>query len=221
MSKLETIYVGDGARRYNERREHSDIWQREQATVGAALRSLLQPGDRVLDVAAGTGRWLELYAERRVEATLLDVSGDMLKVAAAQAAALGVSIDLVERNVLTMPALPPGEWLISTRFFNWISLRSIERLLRMAMAAGYRHVAVTMRCVDHAAPWAQRLGARWRWRKKNVRVLLGIRRKGTYYLQSRVAFAAMLGRLGCTIATEHAIERPSGEAYTLFIIHRL
>lgn len=220
MARPATVYVGDAAREYEARRRGTDIWAREQSTVGDALRTLLTPGDRVLDLAAGTGRWLDVYAERRVRATLLDVSADMLQLASAHAVELDYRIDVIRANVLEMSALPPGDWLVSTRFFNWIPLAGIERILKLAMAAGYRHAAITVRCLDTAAPLVTRARAIWSWRKKNLKVLIGTRPKGTYYMQSRARLTAVLKRLDCAVVAEHVIERPNGAIYALLVIAR-
>lgn len=220
MPRPPSVYVGDAAFGYDLRRQGSDIWIREQETVGTTLHSLLSAGDRVLDVAAGTGRWLDVYAAARVRATLLDISEDMLSVAARRAGELGFGVEVVAKDVMSATSLPAGDWLVSTRFFNWIPQSAIERILRLALAAGYRHVAVTVRCLDLEAPLAQRIRSIWSWQKKNFKVLIGARDKGTYYLQSRPRLVSMLDRLNCGIVSEHIIERPPGENYSLLVIGR-
>lgn len=78
----------------NEERwgDHRDLLQAALNVVRDRILALalLQPGDRVLDLGAGTGL-LGLEAARRVgpegRAVLVDISGDSLKSAAAQASA--------------------------------------------------------------------------------------------------------------------------------------
>jgi SAM-dependent methyltransferase len=218
MRQASTVYFGQTAQNYDRERVVSPIWQQENDTIAPVLRSALRPADRVLDVAAGTGRWLDVYAAVGVHAILLDVSSDMLGTAREQAEAKRCAFDIVEGNIFCMSTLPACDWLVSTRFFNWIPLRGIETLLRLAVASGITRFAFTARCLDQTASLQRQAESSFYWHKKNFDVIRGARMKGIYYLHSPARLRRVLTQLGLEVSEEHVIERVRGDAYTLFIV---
>ena len=69
-------YYGPAAANYESRKQNPK-WHREHEIVAGMLGT-----GPVLDVPCGTGRFFELYESRGVQYTGLDISGDMLKIAA-------------------------------------------------------------------------------------------------------------------------------------------
>ena len=221
MQSATSIYFGNVAAGYENERTGDPIWQKEDEVLTAALSAALMPGDRVVDLAAGTGRWLGLYKAAHVRPTLVDVSADMLEIARARAAALDITIDeIVEGDVFRMSVLPLGDWLVCTRFFNWISQADADRVMTRAAAAGICHAAFTVRCLDPDAPRSARLESVRYWRDKNRQVRAGTRKKGHYYLQSVDRMTRMLDRHGFSAIATHLIERTRGDVYLLFIATR-
>ena len=221
MQSPTSIYFGDIAAGYEDERVRDPIWQREDDVLTGALTAAFMPGDRVVDLAAGTGRWLSLYKALRVRPALVDVSADMLDIARGRAAALGLTLDeIVEGNVFTMATLPLGDWLVCTRFFNWISHASIDGVITRTVASGIRHVAFTARCLDPQASRSARLESVRYWRGKNQEVRAGTRKKGHYYLQSADRLERLLDRHGYSRVTTHVIERTRGDVYLLFVAVR-
>jgi len=218
LRSASTVYFGATAANYERERAAADIWRLEHDTITGALAPALRPQDRVLDVAAGTGRWLDLYAQTRVRPILLDISSDMLQTARVRARERGCEIEVVEGNILDMTSVPRCDWLISTRFFNWIPLSRIEHILRLAADAGIARMAFTVRTMDGTAGWRRQFGSMCYWQKKNYDVLRGRRMKGFYYLQSGRRLRRMLDRLGLQLTSEHVIERTRGDVYTLFVV---
>jgi ubiquinone/menaquinone biosynthesis C-methylase UbiE len=88
MKAIENTYTGEYARNYNSSRTHSIEWIRENNAIEPMLRMIGQ-SQTVLDIAAGTGRWLHIYAEIGARPTLLDASRDMLDQAQLKAHEMG------------------------------------------------------------------------------------------------------------------------------------
>jgi SAM-dependent methyltransferase len=63
----------------------------------------IEAGERVLDVATGTGNGALLAAERGAAASGLDLTPKLLAVAAERAAAAGLEVDLVEGDAEALP----------------------------------------------------------------------------------------------------------------------
>ena len=217
MPSALTLYYGDTATNYEAARTADEIWKAETETITPVLQRLMWPGEQVLDVAAGTGRWLELYKATGVRPTLLDVSPDMLAIAARHAADRALPIDILTRNVLEMSALPDCDWLVATRFFNWIPGSAVAAVLRTAVVSGIRHYAFTARTLDESATPEQRAESRAYWRTRNERVKQGLQNKGIYHLQSRRRIRRVAERLGLQLVSEHVIERVRGDVYSLFV----
>jgi ubiquinone/menaquinone biosynthesis C-methylase UbiE len=95
LDRLRERYRGERARNYDRDRVSSAEWQREQAVVESFLRdSELKPGDVVLDVPVGTGRFLDLYKSLGCRVIGLDISDEMLEQAVARGAELGLDAEL-------------------------------------------------------------------------------------------------------------------------------
>jgi len=74
-----------------------------QAAEGIIDRLDIGAGDRVLDVATGTGNGALIAAERGAETSGLDLTPKLLGIAAERAAAAGVEVDLVEGDAEALP----------------------------------------------------------------------------------------------------------------------
>lgn len=72
-----TAYQGDIASRYDEQRITEPIWGQEQAFVGAWVQTLA-PGATILDIPAGTGRFVQFFLARGMRVHARDISADML-----------------------------------------------------------------------------------------------------------------------------------------------
>jgi SAM-dependent methyltransferase len=218
--RLEKVYTGEGAAEYEADRAQTSVWRREQQVIGDVLRLHLKPGDRVVDIAAGTGRWLEIYAERQVTATLLDVSDDMLRIAEQKAVHLGIEIAVRQTDVLDRPQLPDGDWAVATRFFNWIDLSDVTRCLQAAVNAGISGIVFSVVLRDSRAPPILRLWATARILLKNFKVRAGVRDKSHYYLHTDTDLMAMLKDLNARVIDELIVARQRGAVYKVFVATR-
>jgi predicted TPR repeat methyltransferase len=74
------VYHGKTALTYHNRRKDSVRWRAEDKAV-ATLLSDLPEGISVIDLPFGTGRFTDLYVERKIQITGVDISADMLGAA--------------------------------------------------------------------------------------------------------------------------------------------
>lgn len=75
-------YYGDKAARYEEERQGQAYWDDQQRISEALIREL-SDGLKVLDVPFGTGRFLEVFAEKSFETHGVEISADMVEAARA------------------------------------------------------------------------------------------------------------------------------------------
>jgi 2-polyprenyl-3-methyl-5-hydroxy-6-metoxy-1,4-benzoquinol methylase len=124
-------YSGRSALRYDEKRRDTPRYKSEEAVL-EEMYSLIEPR-RVLDVPVGTGRWLEFYASHRATVTGLDLSQDMLDIAATKVPAAHGKVQLRRANLLDLSAISDlrGKFdlIVCVRFLNWLSTHEVELAL--------------------------------------------------------------------------------------------
>lgn len=79
--EAKTRYFGEVAEQYDAARASKRRWRSEQEIVAELVRRYMEPGDVVLDVPFGTGRFAGVYADAGLEVEAVDVSPDMLDAA--------------------------------------------------------------------------------------------------------------------------------------------
>lgn len=81
-----------------------------------------QPGDRILDVGAGTGRASLLFAERGYELTAIEPDSAMAAVASQRAATAGLSIEILNTD-FEQASLPEQGFrvVVSATAWHWIT----------------------------------------------------------------------------------------------------
>lgn len=217
MPRLAQVYTGDFAQKYDQDREAKKNWQMEQRTVEAEL-SKIEPGTRVLDIAAGTGRWLAAYKQRGAVATLADISNDMLALARQKANDLAFPIELLQMDALNAPTYPPTDWLVCTRFFVWISMADIERVLTKAKAAGaYTFVVLVHYLEDDQNP-VDLLRAYARYFLRGVRTRLGLTTRAKTFIHKESALRRLIANCGLTTVRETVIDRRYDRTYAIFTL---
>jgi ubiquinone/menaquinone biosynthesis C-methylase UbiE len=80
------------------------------------------PGDRILDVGAGTARATLLFAERGYELTAIEPDGEMAAVASKRAATAGQSVEILNTD-FEQASLPPAGFrvVISATAWHWVT----------------------------------------------------------------------------------------------------
>lgn len=203
--KIDDVYTGSVASKYDEVRNRLPRWKREAGVIEPVLRRI-PPGSSVLDVAAGTARWLPVYKELGLKVTLTDASADMLALAAEKAKSLGVSARVEQISAIDDAPFPPAETVVTTNFLNWISLADVETCLRKMRQTGAGTYLLMIAYIPQNWSATRRLRARLRISWKNLRTRLGIREKGIYHLHEEQDVRAMFRRVGLTVIEEAVIE---------------
>lgn len=204
MKNIDEVYTGPMAAKYDRVRSASKRWTREAEVIGPLLQSLPQ-GARLIDVAAGTGRWLAIYKERGISPVLIDSSQDMLAQAAAKAAALGVPVRIVCESALSPAPFPEATYALVTNFFNWISLPNVETVLRKIAAARVRRILFMISYFPAGAGRLLEFRANLSLAYRNFRSRMGWHEKGHYHLHAEREVRDLLDRRGLAVQAEHLI----------------
>ena len=134
-------YLGPRAARYDETRAPKSTTQRDQVTVEKYLAKL-EFGESVLDIPAGTGRFIGLCIDHGLVYTGVDISQDMLEVASTK---IPAGVTTAHLKVADARALPFGDdafdYAIVVKFIKWLPtleilidvLREIGRVTRKEM----------------------------------------------------------------------------------------
>jgi SAM-dependent methyltransferase len=123
-------YRGEVAKGYLEKRLQQPSWHREQEVVQALLRG--QPDRiKVLDVAIGTGRFVEMYLAKGMQVDGIDISSDMLDAARE---ALGPAYERCRMALGSADELPYDDQsfdlVVCFRFFGLIPLAMARRVMK-------------------------------------------------------------------------------------------
>jgi SAM-dependent methyltransferase len=126
-----------------------------------------RPG-RLIDLGCGTGRLLLPFARRGWWALGVDLSAEMLKVAAAKAQAEGVSVQLLQANVVELDGLADGKFDHAACLFSTLGMvagpdcrrRVVEHVHRLLRPGGKFVVHVHNRWFHFWDPQ----GRAWLWR---------------------------------------------------------
>jgi ubiquinone/menaquinone biosynthesis C-methylase UbiE len=136
-----TKYLGQRAERYDATRARQSATQRDQVTVENYLAKIA-PGDSVLDIPAGTGRFIEFCVGHGLVYTGVDISQDMLEVARTKIPSGVTNIDLRVADARALPFSNDAfDYAIVVKFIKWLPtlevlidvLREIGRVTRKEM----------------------------------------------------------------------------------------
>lgn len=146
-------YSGEIARRYDAMREAAgDRYKAEDDLIGGYIASL-PLGTTVLDAPVGTGRFLRFFAARKCTVYGVDISQDMLEIAAEKAGNIDTEINLQIGDITNLEFEDGAvDYFISNKFIKWLpssrhALHALQELHRVAARGGL----VEIRCVDTPA----------------------------------------------------------------------
>jgi ubiquinone/menaquinone biosynthesis C-methylase UbiE len=134
-------YFGATAARYDDVRAPKAGTLRDQVTVENYLEKLA-PGTSVVDIPAGTGRFIEFCIRRGLIYTGIDISQDMLEVAKAKIQPGVTNVKLMVADARALPfANDAFDYAIVVKFIKWLPtenilidvLREIGRVTRREM----------------------------------------------------------------------------------------
>lgn len=218
MSRLERAYSGERAAVYDTVRSGKPIWESEQSVLSPLILSSFKDGSTILDIAGGTGRWLDCYRQLNAKVILLDASADMLREAEAKFVANELPVQLVTDDAVFGAPFPRADYAISTRFLNWIAFRKVDRVLARVREAGIKKFVFSVRLVEGQASIVDRLKARRRKWKRNYQRFTGRREKGYYFIHSEKRLLQALDRHGLKIERRECMERLPGETYDAIVV---
>lgn len=125
-----TAYRGDVAANYDRDRIDEPVWQREQAWVEAWAQRVPE-GATVLDVPAGTGRFVGILQERGARVHAIDISEDMLTELRTRwmPASDTLVVAKGDAEALTYPA-DAFDFAICWRLFHLLPPKAVVRVVR-------------------------------------------------------------------------------------------
>jgi SAM-dependent methyltransferase len=212
-------YSGKNAGEYDAKRRDSARYKSEELAF-EQLYSLVQPRS-VFDLPIGTGRFLPLYRARGARVTGIDLSEDMLAVAAAKAGAGGF-LTLLRgdaRDPVTFRGLD-GQFdlLVSVRFLNWLAGPDMQAALENFAALRPRHMILgahvaSAEDVENARP------PRLRDLVRGVRRLLK-RRRAMHFVHDEALILAPLQDAGYALRAKRKIYAKRGAANFFYLFER-
>lgn|GEM_PF-2233450 len=216
MKSIDQHYSDAIAESYDRDRVDSDRWRLERDIIVPLLR-VIPEGSTVLDIAAGTGRWLPIYAEQRLRPILLDSSEDMLAHARTKAANLRLPVTIIVESALANAAFPTSDYAITTNFLNWIPLHSLAAVMMKIRDARIPRAIFMTTYLPADLPPRRANAARAAIRDKNRAVLEGRRDRGIYHLHEEAELRAILHDTGWSISSEHQISQKGGRRNVMFV----
>lgn len=142
-------YVGAVASGYDGKRANDPKWTIEQQIIEGWINEL-PDGSTVLDAPAGTGRWLGIFARKKLDAYCLDRSEDMLNQAMAKANALGYVAQFGVGNVLQVPLGDKSvDLCLNIRISRWLSPDENQQMFREMQRLSRGKIVWTARVANH------------------------------------------------------------------------
>src|SRR5437899_5461628 len=93
FEQLARNYLGTAAKTYDDERAKLEKWASEQRIVEDLLATL-PAGSSVVDIPIGTGRFVDAYHRLHLTPTGMDISPDMIEIAARKAQKVHLNMPL-------------------------------------------------------------------------------------------------------------------------------
>jgi ubiquinone/menaquinone biosynthesis C-methylase UbiE len=145
MAEIMTLaekYTGDAARDYERKRTGSWKWASQHEAVKKLL--IQCQAKSVLDVACGTGRFVDLYKELGIVAQGVEVSKDMADIATKK----GMKVycwDFFESEFYLK-----YDVVLAIRFLNWLDPLAMSEALHRMSRINSKHIIVSITTSDEA-----------------------------------------------------------------------
>ena len=125
------IYHADNAYDYDKLRISTNFWIVEQEAMTSDVRRYIQPEKKILDLPVGTGRFLELYTQKCLEVTGVDLSAEMLEKCADKGREFPGSLSLIQSASYPLPFEDLSfDYSVSFRFLqSIISMDDVRKTL--------------------------------------------------------------------------------------------
>jgi ubiquinone/menaquinone biosynthesis C-methylase UbiE len=145
QDKLSNHYTGNIAGEYEQSRKKGQKWHNEDAAM-ARLLSSLPDGLKIIDIPVGTGRFFELYANKKHIVEGADISKDMLHEAQNHPYAEKIEHTLSEANIFDL-SYPDSSFdlAICIRFMNLVNSKEVHQALEQLARVSKKHIIVGIR----------------------------------------------------------------------------
>jgi SAM-dependent methyltransferase len=163
-----SAYQGDVARSYERDRAEEPVWRQEQAWM-EAWSAQVHPGEAVLDIPAGTGRFVGIFRSRGARVHAVDVSEDMLaELRRRHPPEPGALV--VERQDAEALSYPDAtfDYVICWRLLHLLPADAARRVLGELARVCRKEIIVEVFGVERGGPivaWARALRRSWRSRR--------------------------------------------------------
>jgi SAM-dependent methyltransferase len=166
-------------------------------------------GTSLLDIPVGTGRFIELYAERRFKATGIDVSSSMLAVAKEKTALISPDTCLLTGDILAL-AYPAKAFDVAVciRLMQWMGKDDFRAALAELVRVTRRAIIIS---IPSYTPWAKiglpRVGGLARLLGQLKLRLYKRRKGGPSVIHERADVLAAFSALGLRIVAKKRIDQ--------------
>jgi hypothetical protein len=141
-------YYGDVAAGYDAKREDNPKWHAEQKAM-ADLLARFPAGSHILDIPVGTGRYFDIYRQRKFIVTGMDKSTDMLDQALTKIKPEDY-IELHVGDVRRLMMQPKSvDIAVMSRLTRWLSPEECTLAASNLMEVARKAVIFTARIADH------------------------------------------------------------------------
>lgn len=171
FEELAERYRGARAKNYDAMRAKRMKWNSEQRIVGHMLEQLPLCAS-VIDIPVGTGRFIGEYHRLHLTATGMDISPDMIALAAGKALRHGLDMPFHVADIRKIDAADAAfDAAVCICFLNWVGIdgarqavRELVRVTRKVLILSIRHYAplATMRpaTAEGFAQWLLQMAVR-------------------------------------------------------------
>lgn len=217
-----SAYRGEIASRYDEHRTVEAVWAVEQEFLRKWTETLA-PGATLLDIPAGTGRFVEFYLVRGLRVHAWDISADMIAEVRRRFPAAGDALDARVGDAEKL-ALADGavDHVVCWRFFHLIPVAVMDGVLRefrrvtrgsvllqvFAVRPVGMRITAWQKVKDRLRPWWRRL------RSKGSQPWAHI----TSYAHREENLLAAFARTGWSVAETHTIAEQDGLPTRVFVL---
>jgi ubiquinone/menaquinone biosynthesis C-methylase UbiE len=219
-----TAYRGEIAANYDRDRVGEPIWQREQAWVESWARRL-PAGAKVLDLPAGTGRFLEILWDRGARVHAIDISEDMLKALRARSVPKGASLVVTQGDAEALECADDSfDFVICWRLMHLLPSDAMERVVRELARVCRGEIVLEVLGVYVGGPW----GAAARAVKRRLRALLGLRSRAggkpwshiTNYPHREADLIALFSRCGLHLESMESLMDYDGRPARIYLLRK-
>ena len=198
-----TAYQGSVAANYDRDRVGEPVWQREQDWFEGWARGV-PPGARVLDVPAGTGRFVGILRARGARVHAVDISDDMLAELRRRWSAEEPELVIARADAEALPyAAGEFDFVVCWRLFHLLPPAASERVLRELARVCRGEIVLEVFGVEQGgagAAWLRAGKARLRAWLRPAPVAAAPWAHITNFPQREPALLALIARCGLRVA---------------------